>query len=161
MNLQIEIDFQIRQKQWHRFKKLIQKTIKTFFQYKNFLPETVQNMQIGVLLLDDFKMKQINWRHRNKKKATNVLSFPYLDFKNGIYEGEDILLPDLYLGDILLAPNVIKKQAFTDDILIINHWRHLIVHSVLHLFGFDHEIDEDFTLMKQLEGKIQEFILTK
>jgi probable rRNA maturation factor len=66
-----------------------------------------------------------NWRARNK--PTNVLSFPARRQADG-----------RFLGDVILAAGVIRREAKEQGKSLPNHTSHLIVHGVLHLLGYDH-----------------------
>ena len=58
------------------------------------------------------------------------------------------------LGDIALAYGVCAREAEAQGKALADHLRHLTVHGVLHLFGYDHEIDSEAEAMEQLERRI-------
>ena len=95
--------------------------------------------EFTVLLTSDKALRALNRDFRGKDKATNVLSFP-----SG----------DGYAGDIAMAYGVTSKEARAAGKRFADHAAHLVVHSVLHLAGHDHERPKDAKVMEPLEVKI-------
>ena len=91
------------------------------------------------------EIQQLNKQYRDKDKATNVLSFPMSS-----PEEIDVCL----LGDIALCASVIKQEAKQQSKAELSHWAHMVVHGMLHLQGYDHEIDDDAEKMEKLEVDI-------
>ena len=105
---------------------------------------------VSLYLCDDLQMRQINRRHRQIDKATNVLSFPVYDMPSHHLK---LRLPVL-LGDIVIAAETVTREAESLQIPVADHLMHLIVHGMLHLFGYDH-IDNDMAeTMESLEIKL-------
>ena len=99
---------------------------------------------ISISFSGDKKIMQLNNCFRNKKSATNVLSFPSDNkFKN-----------ILFLGDIIFSIETILKEAKRDHKTLENHLIHLFIHAVLHLLGYDHEKEEEAKIMENLEIQI-------
>jgi len=99
----------------------------------------------SVLVTTMAEIQALNKQYRNKDKATNVLSFPMQS-----PEEIDIIL----LGDIVLCAMIIKQEANQQSKSEEAHWAHMVVHSVLHLQGYDHMNDDDAEIMEKLEIKI-------
>ncbi|QQR76466.1 rRNA maturation RNase YbeY [Candidatus Nomurabacteria bacterium] len=78
--------------------------------------------ELSIVFLEDKEIKKINKKYRGKNKPTNVLSFSLTENS----------------GEILLAPDVIKKEAPKFGMNIKNFTGFLIIHGMLHLLGFDH-----------------------
>jgi probable rRNA maturation factor len=95
-----------------------------------------------ILLTDDAQMKDLNARFRGKDAATNVLSFPAPPNAHD------------HIGDIALAYGVCAGEAAAQGKSLADHLRHLTIHGVLHLFGYDHEIDSEAEAMEVLERRI-------
>lgn len=108
---------------------------------------------VNITLCQDEKIQELNAEYRNKNKTTDVLSFPLQD---NIREGEyDKHFPELELGDIFVCHSVCESQAKEFNITYFDEWIHLIVHGLLHLTGYDHEISfEEEKLMESFEKKI-------
>lgn len=96
---------------------------------------------------DDQTVRALNTQFRAKASATNVLSFPAAPSPSGI-EGVRSL------GDVILACETVYAEAAAAGILVGDHVRHLVVHGVLHLLGFDHVVDADADIMEDLERDI-------
>ncbi|MCX7883888.1 MAG: rRNA maturation RNase YbeY [Caloramator sp.] len=136
-------------------KNLIEKSINTALEYEKF----TKPFEINVILTDNDGIKNINKEYRFIDKETDVLSFPMLDFK--FYEKKDIDLSDVnietgevVLGDIVLSLQKAQSQAIEYGHSIEREIAFLTVHSVLHLLGYDHEIENDRIIMRDREEKI-------
>ncbi len=97
---------------------------------------------VTVLLTDDATVRDLNHRFRGKDYATNVLSFPAPEN------------PERHLGDIALAFGVCVREAEEQGKPLAHHLQHLVAHGVLHLVGYDHEIDAEAEQMEGLERVI-------
>lgn len=90
--------------------------------------------------------KETNSQFRGKDYATNVLSFP-ADLPEFITSQEQ----GFTLGDLLLCPEVVAREAREQNKRLIDHYTHLIVHGFLHLLGFDHETQAQALVMETVE----------
>jgi len=109
-------------------------------------------LAVSLLYADDAQVHELNREWRGKDKPTNVLSFPMLT--------RDELLslssfgPPALAGDIALALETCAREAEDKGIAIEAHAAHLIVHGLLHLAGYDHEISiAEARTMEALEIK--------
>ena len=111
--------------------------------------------EMNILLTDDATICQMNTAFRKINKPTNVLSFPSLEAQEiaNLYSGKICENP-VFLGDIALSFETLEKEASEQGKLVGDHVVHLVVHGVLHLFGFDHENDQDAFLMESREAAI-------
>lgn len=109
---------------------------------------------ISVLACDDSRISALNGDFRGKARSTNVLSWPSAE-RGGGAPGSRPDCPhsgsDPELGDIAIAYDTCAREAATAGKPMEEHVTHLVVHSVLHLLGYDHESDEDATLMEGTE----------
>lgn len=109
-------------------------------------------LSVSILFTSDAEIHALNREWRERDKATNVLSFPMLD-------REDLLGlapagPPEFLGDIALAHETCAREAGHKGITLADHAAHLLVHGLLHLAGYDHELSEtDAQAMEALETK--------
>ena len=101
-----------------------------------------QNGEVTVLFANDKFIKKLNYQYRGYDKPTNILSFPNNDNENN------------YLGDIVLAFETILNESIQQNKSTLNHCVHLVVHGILHLLGYDHEENEQATIMEQKEIEI-------
>ncbi len=117
-------------------KRLIRKAILGALKYEQFtLPATV-----SVTFTDNEGIREYNREYREIDKATDVLSFPMYDFRNGDEpeEGEPVCL-----GDIVLSLERAAEQAEEFGHSFNREAAFLTVHSVLHLLGYDHLLSEE------------------
>lgn len=120
--------------------------------------------EVSVILIDDEEIKEINGELRDIPKITDVLSFPMLDYPKGsIYKEvymentfDDTFLDEgkLVLGDIALSLERAKEQSIDFGHSFIRECAYLTIHSVLHLLGYDHMIDEEKIVMREREEEI-------
>ena len=124
--------------------------------YPNF--SKVKELELSILLTGARQMQSLNNEFRNKDKATNVLSFPDIEIGwRKIVE----FIPDsgyMYLGDIAFGYEVIALEAKNKLISFQDHFKHLVIHAILHLIGYDHIKDKDAQAMESLEIQILECI---
>lgn len=151
------------------FQKVINDCVEETLDHVDFPYES----QINVMITDEDTIKEINKEQRNIDSATDVLSFPMLEFPKPLdFDGidEDIIAYDMdseevVLGDIVLCREKIFSQAEEYGHEPIREMAFLVVHSMLHLLGFDHNHDVDeineLTQMTIQMEKLQEEILTK
>lgn len=122
----------------------------------SYRPKIAQTKQIelSILLTEDEEMRRLNLDFRRKDKPTNVLSFPDLEKEN--YEKIEFKLNEnyIYLGDVAFGYDIIRKEASEKSIDFKNHFIHLCTHGILHLIGFDHENEDEATIMEEIEIKI-------
>jgi probable rRNA maturation factor len=97
--------------------------------------------EVSVKFTGDDEVRALNAGWRGKDKATNVLSFPMVEPEQLAAlacagDGEALL------GDIVLAHGVCAAEAEAKGAAVADHARHLVVHGMLHLLGYDHEQGE-------------------
>ena len=106
-----------------------------------------KELELSITLTNDTQIQDLNRDYRGKDKPTNVLSFPQIDWDSGIAEHE----PFIMLGDVVVAFDTIEKEAHDQNKSFKDHFIHMLIHSVLHLFGHDHENDNEAEIMESLE----------
>ena len=118
--------------------------------------EEKNKVSLSLIFISLRTSQQLNSYWRNKKKAASVLSFP-------LQEGFPIKSrkEDKSLGDIFLCPEEIELQAQTFKIPIYLFYKKLIIHSLLHLYGYRHSKARDREKMERLEDKIFRLIKNK
>jgi probable rRNA maturation factor len=110
-----------------------------------------RDAEVSVLLAGDDEVAGLNVQYRSKKGPTNVLSFP------GIDAAELKALPagqPVPLGDVVIALGVTMREADQQAVTLADHFRHLAVHGMLHLLGYDHIEDDDAAVMENLETSV-------
>jgi probable rRNA maturation factor len=99
--------------------------------------------QITVRIVGEDEGRTLNHGYRGKDYATNVLTFDY--------EHEPLVIADL----VLCAP-VVEREAREQDIDLIAHYAHLLVHGTLHAQGYDHEDDAEAAVMEARESELMQ-----
>jgi probable rRNA maturation factor len=98
-----------------------------------------------VTLTDDAEQRRLNRTYRSKDAPTNVLAFPAADPR------PPPLGAPMLLGDVVLAFETVNREAAEQEKPFADHLRHLVVHGVLHLIGFDHEDAREAAEMEATE----------
>jgi probable rRNA maturation factor len=98
--------------------------------------------EMALLTVGAARMRTLNRRYRGKDKPTNVLAFPAPAAPGG---------QPLPLGDVVICPAVLRREAREQGKPERAHWAHLVVHGTLHLAGYDHEVEADAHRMERRE----------
>lgn len=123
--------------------------------------------EISLLLTHNDEIHEMNLEHRGIDRATDVLSFPMLDFDHpgdfSIIDEEtaDVFDPEsgeLMLGDIVISVDKVLEQAQEYGHSPKREYAFLIAHSMLHLCGYDHMDDEERKVMEEKQREIMEKI---
>ena len=104
-------------------------------------------LTLTVRVVGEEEMAKLNRRYRGRNQPTNVLSFPIKPLQG--------MATDL-LGDIVVCGPVVDREAAIQHKPPMGHWAHMVVHGMLHLFGYDHESDQEATAMETLEKSVLE-----
>jgi probable rRNA maturation factor len=111
-------------------------------QFRQWVQAAIRvDTEATIRVVDEVEGRTLNNTYRGKDYATNVLTFP--------------LTEEPYLmGDIIICAPVVATEALTQKKSIEAHYAHLTVHGILHLHGYDHEIEAQADLMESLETAI-------
>jgi probable rRNA maturation factor len=101
--------------------------------------------ELALSTVGAMRMRTLNRRYRGKDKPTNVLAFPAQP--HPVVRGAD----PLPLGDVVICPVVLRREAREQGKPERAHWAHLVVHGTLHLAGYDHERESDARRMERRE----------
>lgn len=122
-------------------------------------------VEVSVTMVEKETIRQMNATHREVDRVTDVLSFPMMEYDvPGCFEGQAFensitISPEseeLVLGDIVLCSEVIQEQAKEFGHSQLREFSFLIVHSMLHLFGYDHMEEEEREQMEKLQREIMD-----
>jgi probable rRNA maturation factor len=108
----------------------------------------LNNVEVSILLTNDHRMKVINKTYRNKNVTTDVLSFPMNESSHDVVPGEETLL-----GDIVINVHMSKRRASVSREAFSSVVRQLLIHGLLHLIGYDHEVDHSEARKMQKKEK--------
>ncbi len=106
--------------------------------------------EVAILLTGDAQMQKLNAEFRGKDAPTNVLSWPSVEYVREPGERPLAVSDDEgFWGDLAFGYQRCVSEAA--EIGIENHFKHLVIHGVLHLLGYDHEDEKDAEMMEALE----------
>lgn len=116
-------------------------------------------LEVNVLITGLEQIRQINSDSRGIDSATDVLSFPYYDYETpGVFDGEIFEDEENILGDIILCAQKVTMQAAEYGHSRKRELSFLVVHSMLHLLGYDHIKDDDRIEMERQQRKYMEIL---
>lgn len=120
--------------------------------------------EVSLVFVDNNEIREINNENRGIDRATDVLSFPILDYpKDKVYKDvykeekfDETFLDgeDLVIGDIVLSLEKALEQSKEYNHSFEREASYLVVHSVLHLLGYDHMENEEKKKMRAREEEI-------
>ena len=143
------IDIQCDDTRWQPYLVLVEARLGALAETLG-LPE---HGEVSVKLTDDRQISELNRGFRDKFGATNVLSFPALDF-TAPSEKNDFPQMPFSLGDIVLAFDTLAFEAAAAEKEFADHLAHLLVHGLLHLLGYDHQNESDAARMEARESTL-------
>ena len=111
--------------------------------------------EVGVTFTDNDGIRELNREHRDIDRETDVLSFPMLSDVNDISEFD--INPEnglVYLGDIVISLEKAKEQSEEYGHTFQREIAYLTVHSMMHLFGYDHMEDGEKAVMREHEEAV-------
>ncbi len=102
--------------------------------------------ELSILLTGDEEIARLNSRYREKDGATNVLAFPMSDKPP---PGPDAGM----LGDIVVSMDTARRESDAYTETLPETVFRLLIHGLLHLLGYDHEVSEEEALRMEKEEK--------
>lgn len=144
------------------FEKVYRDVVNTVINYF----DCPYDCEVSLLLVDNDSIRDINLNTRGIDHATDVLSFPNLEYElpgdfSLVDEMDDLFEPDtgeLILGDIVLSVEKVIEQAEEYGHSVLREYAFLICHSMLHLCGFDHIDEEDRLVMEEKQKDIMSIL---
>ena len=121
--------------------KNVLELIELLVQAEPSLQKKLKSRHVNLTFISKNEIKELNSKFLKKDQPTNVLSFPSsgLDFEEQL------------LGDIAICPEIIINEADDQNKDRQNNLSHIILHSLLHLAGYDHQEDSSAEKMESLE----------
>ncbi len=122
------------------------------------------NLSAEVVFVSPNEIQALNSSTRGIDRVTDVLSYPTLEgIKGKVVNPKDFPLEldddgNLFIGSIAVCIEKAEEQAKEYGHSLTREITYLICHGLLHLFGYDHEIDDDKKEMRALEEEIMTFI---
>ena len=113
-------------------------------------------MSMSIIFMGEKDMRELNKRTRDIDRVTDVLSYP--NFTLAPYEtinvDENAQNGEVLLGDMAICLKQAKRQAKEYKVTVSQEVIKLVIHSTLHLMGFDHIKDEDYEVMQKEEDRL-------
>lgn len=154
----IHIEEEVQPELPFHYKELAEEVIRAALKAEGFPFEA----EIGLLLVSLEGIQEINSAQRGLDSPTDVLSFPLIEYRtpgdfSGIGQEADNFNPDtgeVMLGDIVLCTDKVQEQAERFGHSMRREFAFLILHSMLHLFGYDHMEEEEAAIMEEKQHVI-------
>ena len=105
---------------------------------------SVEKIDVEVSFCNAEQIKDLNYKFRKKDSETNVLSFP---------AKSSIGIQNACCGEVIICYEVLNNEAKESSKNVTNHFKHLLIHSLLHLLGYEHDKENDAILMESEEIK--------
>lgn len=140
------------------YEEIADKVINAALDYENCPYEA----EISLTLTDNAGIHRINREFREIDRPTDVLSFPFVEYDTPgefdfLEEAEECFNPEsgeLMLGDIVISLDKVLEQAESYGHSVTREYAFLIVHSMLHLMGYDHMEEAEAKLMEEKQRAI-------
>ena len=146
----IKVNVDVNNKSWHQKiknpKKYFSKKLKKISKIVKFFKG--KNITFTILLTSSLNMKRLNKKFRNQNKSTDVLSFPFLSSNNLKF----IKQKKLYIGDMATSYEIINSRTKKNNFLL--EFDKAWVHGLLHLIGYNHIKNQDYSKMNKIEKRI-------
>ncbi len=110
--------------------------------------------EVAIVFVDEDAIADYNERYMGRSGPTDVLSFPVQEARPGVPPqppGPGVPLP---LGDVFIAPTVVRRNAERHGVDFDDELALMVVHGLLHLLGWDHQVDEEAERMEAEERKL-------
>tara|TARA_X000000950_G_scaffold77894_1_gene97878 strand:+ start:161 stop:634 length:474 start_codon:yes stop_codon:yes gene_type:complete len=142
----IKVEFFSQSKKWpRRIPKIKIITKRTINKMKSYFKNNYK-FKLNIVLIDKSKMTKLNKIYKNKQSDTDVLTF--------ITKNSNKNVGKILYCDIFFSIDIIEEFISRNNVSIYDHFTHLLIHSLLHINGYDHKKNLDFKKMKKEEIKI-------
>ena len=161
------------------FSIIIKTRLRTYKIHQENLKETIELLcrylslplaELSVSFVSAAKIKDLNSTYLGKNKSTDVLSFPQNEWRQS-YDPEQkqelktlikgMVLQPLVLGDIIICPELARRNALQIGQSLQREITFLILHGLLHLLGHDHEKAQDEAKMLKIQRRIMKKYLLR
>lgn len=157
----INIEYEAEKKLELSYETIIREIVEESLEYEDCPYEA----EVNVVLTDNHEIQEVNREYREIDAATDVLSFPMIEFESASDfslvedDEEDYFNPEtgeLMLGDIMISVDKVEEQAEKYGHSQTRELAFLVAHSMLHLCGYDHMEEEERLVMEQKQNEILE-----
>ncbi|MFK5976775.1 MAG: rRNA maturation RNase YbeY [Sulfurovum sp.] len=102
--------------------------------------QTLSHQEIELIITNNEDIRELNREYRGKDSPTDVLSFPLEQYSD-----------NMPLGSIIISADYVINKASEFDHTVQDELLLLFIHGVLHLLGYDHEVDDGEMRAKEVE----------
>lgn len=117
-----------------------------------------KDAEVTLLFVSEPEMASYNERFLDRAHPTDVLAFPVEELKPGAVPEIDPQGPPLVLGDVLVAPSYVRRQAAEMNVTFEDEMSLMITHGILHLLGYDHVDDDEAEVMEGRERELLKMV---
>ena len=146
----IRVNVEVNSKPWLKKiknpKKYFNQRLKKISKIVNFCKN--KNITFTILLTNSLNIKKLNKKFRKQNKSTDVLSFPSFSLKSL----KSIKKKNFYIGDIATSYEAIYLRS--KNFFFLEEFDKVWVHGLLHLIGYDHIKNKDYSKMSKIEKRI-------
>ena len=111
-------------------------------------------VEVTLIFVSEPEIAAYNERFLDRSGPTDVLAFPVEELLPGVVPETDPQGPPLMLGDVIIAPGYVRRQAESNGVAFEDEIALMVTHGILHLLGYDHVEDEDAELMEAREREL-------
>ena len=113
-----------------------------------------EETEVSILLVEEAQIADLNARFLDKPQPTDVLAFPIEHLTPGDAPKPLVNGPPVVLGDVVIAPDYVRRQAESLLVPFADEMGLMVVHGLLHLLGYDHGEDGAAETMEQRERSL-------
>lgn len=111
-------------------------------------------VEVTLIFVSESEMAAYNERFLDRSEPTDVLAFPVEELMPGVVPDTDPHGPPLMLGDVIVAPGYVRRQAESYGVEFEDEMALMVTHGILHLLGYDHVDDEEAERMESREREL-------
>lgn len=114
--------------------------------------------EVTLLFVSESEMASYNKRFLDRDTPTDVLAFPVEELLPGVAPDANPQGPPLMLGDVIVAPAYVQRQATDLGVTFDDEMALMITHGILHLLGYDHIEDDEAERMEARERELLKMV---
>ena len=143
--LEIELDILWEVEKDNKIEELIYKVVEAALKEE----KADCKANVSIVITNNEQIQKVNYEHRNKDMATDVLSFP--GYEKEEWDKIKTSYEYVIVGDIMVSTEKVVEQAELYGNTFDREFAYLITHGMLHLMGYDHMVEEDKAVMREKE----------
>jgi probable rRNA maturation factor len=116
-----------------------------------------KSSEVSIMIVDNSYIQELNFIYRQQNRPTDVLSFAMNELSDEEPEYDSSMEVNI-LGDIVISLEQAVQQSQDYGHSLEREVGYLVAHGMLHLLGYDHELEEEAQVMRALEEKIMQMV---